>query len=95
MFPQLEPEEAWEKYKLSTEQVSFFNTNGYLAGVKVLEDYQVHKLLLELEEIRDPSHPLNHLFYEFNSNESADPEKILFHALGAWRITPGFHDLYE
>jgi len=33
------------------------------------------------------------LFYEFNSNESADPAKILFHALGAWRIAPGFHDL--
>ncbi|HSE36085.1 MAG TPA: phytanoyl-CoA dioxygenase family protein, partial [Blastocatellia bacterium] len=30
---------------------------------------------------------------EFNANESADPHKILFHALGAWRIKPGLHDL--
>jgi ectoine hydroxylase-related dioxygenase (phytanoyl-CoA dioxygenase family) len=33
------------------------------------------------------------LFYEYNSNESADPARVLFHALGAWRITRGFHDI--
>jgi ectoine hydroxylase-related dioxygenase (phytanoyl-CoA dioxygenase family) len=33
------------------------------------------------------------LFYEYSSNESADPSRVLFHALGAWRITPGFHDI--
>src|SRR3989337_3592679 len=86
-FPHLSPEEAWEKYKLSNEQVSFFNTNGYLAGVKVLEDNQVEKLLLDLEEIRDPSHPRNHLFYEFHTNESKDLNAVLFHSLGHWRIT--------
>ena len=41
----------------------------------------------------DPSHPGNGLFYEYNSNESVDPSRVLFHALGAWRITPGFHDI--
>ena len=33
------------------------------------------------------------LFYEYHSNESLDPAKVLFHALGAWRIKPGFHDI--
>jgi len=93
MFPDLSPDEAWEKYKLSNEQVSFFNTYGYLADVKVLEDDQVEKLLLELEEIRDPSHPRNHLFYEFHANESKDLNAVLFHSLGHWRITSGFHDI--
>jgi hypothetical protein len=41
----------------------------------------------------DPSHPGHDLFYEFHSNESAEPSTVLFHALGAWRIAPGFHDL--
>jgi ectoine hydroxylase-related dioxygenase (phytanoyl-CoA dioxygenase family) len=41
----------------------------------------------------DPSHPGHHLFYEYHSNESKDPNTVIFHALGAWRIMPGFHDL--
>ncbi len=47
----------------------------------------------ELRELVDPENGGRPLFYEFHLNESADPEKILFHALGAWRIAPGFHDM--
>lgn len=83
----------WEQYQLTPEQVQFYQEHGYLAGIKVLNDEQIEVLRNELQELVDPSHPGNGLFYEFNSNESADPKKILFHALGAWRITPGFHDL--
>jgi ectoine hydroxylase-related dioxygenase (phytanoyl-CoA dioxygenase family) len=39
------------------------------------------------------SHPANHLFHEYHSNESQDPGAVLFHALGAWRTGPGFHDV--
>lgn len=85
--------EKWSEYRLSDEQVEFYRENGYLAGIRLLDDRQIDVLRRELAELVDPGHPGNKLFYEFNSNESADPEKILFHALGAWRITPGFHDL--
>ncbi len=83
----------WESYRLSAKQIEFFHEYGYLTGIQLLDDRQVEVLRHELREIVDPTHPRHHLFYEFHSNESADPTKVLFHALGAWRITPGFHDL--
>jgi hypothetical protein len=86
-------EKEWEQYRLSKEQVEFFKINGYLAGVKMLETEQIKKLRDELSELADVNHPGHHLFYEFHSNESTDPSAILFHALGAWRITNGFHDV--
>jgi len=82
----------WEQFKLSAEQLNFFEEYGYLSNVKLLEEWQVEKLREELADIVDPAHPANGLFHEFHSNESADPNAVLFHALGAWRITPGFHD---
>jgi ectoine hydroxylase-related dioxygenase (phytanoyl-CoA dioxygenase family) len=82
-----------EQYRLSDEQVAFFHENGYLAGIRVLSDVQVDTLLGELRSLMDPSSPGHELFYEFHSNESPDPAQVLFHALGAWRISPGFHDL--
>ena len=41
----------------------------------------------------EPSYPGNQLFYEYHSNEAADKTTVLFHALGAWRITPAMHDV--
>lgn len=83
----------WDQYKLTLEQVDFFHENGYLANVKLLEEWQVDQLNSELKEIQNPDHPAHHLFYEFHNNESTDPNKVIFHSLGHWRITPGFHDV--
>jgi hypothetical protein len=84
---------GWDQYKLTKAQVGFFNENGFLAGVKMLDAWQIERLKNELRELADVNHPGHGLFYEYHSNESADPSTILFHALGAWRITPGFHDV--
>ncbi|HVU96052.1 MAG TPA: phytanoyl-CoA dioxygenase family protein [Puia sp.] len=83
----------WKQYKLTDDQVAFFKEYGYLADIKLLNEKQIDQLKNELEAIMDPTHPANSLFHEFHSNESADPDKVLFHALGAWRITKGFHDV--
>ncbi len=83
----------WQRYRLSDEQVRFFDENGYVSGIRILNDAQVDRLRTELQELFDPKHPGNDLFHEYHSNESPDPSRVLFHALGAWRIKPGFHDL--
>lgn len=85
--------EEWNQYRLSEEQVAFYHENGYLPGIRILTDEQVERLREELAGLMDPNHPAHHLFYEYHSNESKDPNTVLFHALGAWRITPGFHDI--
>ena len=85
--------DAWNQYRLTNDQIDFFHVNGYLAGIRVLNDEQIAVLRHELAELIDPNHPGHDLFYEFHSNESTDPLTVLFHALGAWRISPAFHDL--
>ncbi|WP_169974938.1 phytanoyl-CoA dioxygenase family protein [Tautonia rosea] len=82
-----------ERFRLSDNQVQFYHENGYLPGVRILDDVQVEALREELAEWFTPDHPGRELWYEYHSNESADPDRVLFHALGAWRIKPGFHDL--
>lgn len=92
-FKMPESEKEWNQYKLTDEQVDFFHENGYLAGIKMLEEWQVDELCKQQAEIADPAHPRHHLFYEFHTNESTDPDSVLFHSLGHWRITEGFHDI--
>ena len=82
-----------ERHRLSTEQVQFFHEQGYLAGVRLLNDAQVEALRAEVAVLAEPDHPGRPLFYEYNSNESTDPNTVLFHALGAWRVSAAFHDL--
>jgi hypothetical protein len=82
-----------ERFRLSDEQVRSFHSNGYLTGIRILTEPQVDVLTHELSHLMDPALSGNDLFYEFHANESRDPTRILFHALGAWRIMPGFHDL--
>jgi hypothetical protein len=93
LFPKPAGAEDWRQYRLSDDQIKFYREHGYLAGIRLLNDHQIEALRIEVLELVDPNHPGNSLFYEFNSNESADPQKILFHALGAWRIAPGLHDI--
>jgi hypothetical protein len=80
-------------FSISDAQLRFFKTQGYLPDIKVLSDFQADKLLEELTDLSNPQSPGNELFHEYHSNESTDPNKILFHALGAWRIKPSFHDI--
>jgi ectoine hydroxylase-related dioxygenase (phytanoyl-CoA dioxygenase family) len=83
----------WARYRLSDEQVRFYHDQGYLAGVRILTDEQIQKLRGELAAFFTPKHEGHELWYEYHTNESSKPDTVLFHALGAWRIRPGFHDV--
>jgi len=81
------------EYRLSQEQVEHYRSRGFVTGIPVLTTEQVDALISELEALTDSAHPGHRLFYEFHANESNDPRRVLFHALGAWRISGYFHDL--
>ncbi len=82
-----------EAFRVSDEQVAFFQENGYLSGIKMLGDEQIAVLREQLAGLLTPDHEGRALWHEYHVNESGDPDNVLFHALGAWRIRTGFHDV--
>ncbi len=93
LFPCSSNQSTLDSFRISPAQIEFFHENGYLAGLQILDYQQVENLRGELEEFFESQHRGDELWYEYNSNESSDPNQVLFHALGAWRLRPGFHDL--
>ncbi len=93
LFAWPKSKDEWDAYRLSEEQVRSFHEKGYLAGIPMLDAGQVEALREELAELTTGHDESHGLFYEYNRNESTDPNTILFHALGAWRVTPAFHDV--
>ncbi|MFI5184560.1 MAG: phytanoyl-CoA dioxygenase family protein [Vicinamibacteria bacterium] len=87
------PRGALEQYRLADTQVRLFQENGYLSGIRILDEGQVDGLRAELEKFLSDGLPASDLLYELNVNESLDPSKRLLHCLGHWRILPAFHDL--
>ena len=93
LFQQPKTPKEWEQYVLSEDQIAFFEKHGFISGIRILSDEQVDMLNNELVRLQSPTAEERELFYHYESNESTDPAKVLFHAIGAWRVTPGFHDL--
>ena len=78
---------------ISDDQVRLFESNGYLSGIRLLNPEQVAALRDDLAELMHAQFARDSRFYEYHLNESADESRVLFHALGAWRVSPAFHDL--
>lgn len=84
---------GWDRLRLSDAQVAQYREQGYVSKVRLLTAAQCDDLCEQLLPLMDAQHPGHELFHEFHTNESSTPDTVLFHALGAWRIATGFHDL--
>jgi len=93
LFPRATSAGDWDGYRLSDAQVAQFHRDGFLPKIRLLDERQIEALRRELAELVHPEHDGSDLWYEYHSNESDDPGAVLFHALGAWRIRPGLHDI--
>mmetsp|Transcript_17468 Transcript_17468/g.25987 ORF Transcript_17468/g.25987 Transcript_17468/m.25987 type:complete len:301 (+) Transcript_17468:1-903(+) len=82
---------------LTNEQITFFQEHGYLSNIQLLEESEVDALLDELEKNLIAEKAPSPYFYEYHANEldqvNSTQESVLFHALGAWRVSKLFHDL--
>ena len=87
------PDEDRNSFRLTEGQLEHFHQHGYVSGVRVLSEEQIELLRGDLATLFEPQHDGRELWHEYHSNESTDPDRVLFHALGAWRIAASFHDL--
>nr|XP_039263179.1 phytanoyl-CoA dioxygenase domain-containing protein 1-like [Styela clava] len=87
--------EEWKRFMFNKEQIAEFHRNGYIANIKVLNETQCDKLLEEYQKVMklEEDSAERALFYEYHSNQSKDPNNVLMHALGHWRVSQYFHDL--
>lgn len=89
LFRQEDKEGCW----LEQSQIDAYRRDGFVPGIRILNERQLQAIRTELAEFLEPNHAGREFWYEYHRNESADPSKVLFHALGAWRLREACHDI--
>lgn len=95
LFKPVKGKKEWNSFRLTSEQIDQFSRDGFLLNIPVLSEEQCDKLLDDYRFFmgNENQHPQINLMYEHHINQSGDPENILMHGLGHWRVTQLFHDL--
>jgi len=91
-LPPRPDEDGFRRHALDDARLEQFRSQGFVTGLRVLDDAGVARLRSELEDLAREDHPGHGLFYRRHPGATADPQTTLFHALGAW-VPPAFHDL--
>ncbi|HET6201401.1 MAG TPA: phytanoyl-CoA dioxygenase family protein [Planctomycetota bacterium] len=90
LFPRLG---RCEPFELSAEAVASFREQGWVKGGAVLDERQIEALREALERVRRDALSLEGELYEIDEDWRRDPERNVFHFLGAWLLEEAFHDL--
>ncbi|KAH3691445.1 ectoine dioxygenase-like [Dreissena polymorpha] len=94
LFAPVTDVDEWQSFMLSLSQIEQFQRDGFLLNVPVLTPDQCDKILADYKYfLGEEKHPGMEMLYEYHSNQSGDPDNVLMHALGHWRLTKHFHDL--
>ena len=67
--------------------------SGALSSLCFRNKHTFNFLFISLLQDENKKHPGHDMMYEHHSNQSGDPDNVLVHALGHWRLTQLFHDL--
>ena len=81
-----------EAMRLSPEAMSRWEIDGYVSNVPLLSAAEAAALSRELDALL-ANHTDDARWHEIHENESGDPEAVLAHGLGHWRMGHLLHDL--
>lgn len=75
LFTPVKDASDWESRRLSLERIAFYQANGYLAGIRLLDEEQVERLRSELAQLSEHSHTGNELVLRVSLKRIDRPTK--------------------